>query len=57
MKSNEPYQRYIDNGYFEVIIRTINTPKGVREKRTTKITGKGQVALAKKITVALAGDK
>lgn len=47
---NQPMQQYIDNGYFEVTERTINNPDGsTRITMTTKITGKGQVALTKKI--------
>ncbi|WP_419767230.1 phage antirepressor KilAC domain-containing protein [Arcobacter sp.] len=47
---NQPLQQHIDNGYFEVIERTINNPDGsTRITVTTKITGKGQVALTKKI--------
>ena len=49
MKNNQPYQRYIDNGYFECTAQTISTTKGTREVFTTRITGKGQVALADKI--------
>jgi anti-repressor protein len=47
---NQPYQKYIDNGYFEVIERVIHNPDGTtRITVTTKITGKGQVAIFKKI--------
>ncbi|MDN5044950.1 phage antirepressor KilAC domain-containing protein [Aliarcobacter butzleri] len=50
---NQPMQQYIDNGYFEVTERTINNPDGsTRITMTTKITGKGQVALTKKIKEA-----
>ena len=49
-RHNQPMQKYIDNGYFEVIERTVNNPDGsTRITITTKITGKGQVALTKKI--------
>lgn len=51
---NQPMQQYIDNKYFEVIERTVNNPDGSsRITLTTKITGKGQVALTKKIREAL----
>jgi len=50
MKNNEPYQKYIDNGYFEVTVTLVATPHGTKENLTTKITGKGQVALAGKIS-------
>ena len=50
VRHNQPMQKYIDNGYFEVIERTTNNPDGsVRINITTKITGKGQVALTDKI--------
>lgn len=49
MNNNEPYQRYLDNGYFEYIPRTVASTKGTHEVFTTKITGKGQIALAEKI--------
>lgn len=53
---NQPMQQYIDNGYFEVTERTINNPDGsTRITMTTKITGKGQVALTKKIKEAFKG--
>lgn len=55
-RRNQPYQRYIDNGWFEVIERTVNNPDGsTRITLTTKITGKGQVALAPKILDEMAG--
>ena len=49
-RHNQPMQKYIDNGYFDVTERTINNPDGsTRITITTKITGKGQVALTQKI--------
>ena len=45
MDNNTPYQRYIDNGYFEVSMGITNGYPWT----TTKITGKGQLALAKKL--------
>ncbi|RZV13670.1 oxidoreductase [Aliarcobacter butzleri] len=49
-KQNQPMQQYIENGYFEVIERTVNNPDGsTMITFTPKITGKGQVALTKKI--------
>ena len=45
MENNEPYQRYIDNGYFEVKETPVVTPKGIVNKFTTLITGKGQINL------------
>ncbi len=56
-RHNQPMQRYIDNGYFEVIERTTNNPDGsVRINITTKITGKGQVALAQKIKESFSNE-
>jgi len=49
MQNNEPYQKYINNGYFEVIERTTATPTGTKIFKTTKITGKGQVCLANRV--------
>ena len=47
---NQPYQKYIENGYFEIIERVIHNPDGTtRITVTTKITGKGQVAIFKKL--------
>jgi len=47
---NLPIQKYIDNGYFEVCERTLNNPDGsIRIYLTTKITGRGQVAISKRI--------
>lgn len=45
MDNNTPYQRYIDNGYFEVSMGITNGYPWT----TTKITGKGQLALANKL--------
>lgn len=49
-KYNQPCQKYIDNGYFETIERTISNPNGsTRITITTKVTGLGQVKLTSKI--------
>ena len=46
---NMPTQKSMDLGLFEVKVRTINNPDGsVRETRTPKVTGKGQVYLVNK---------
>ncbi|WP_297903427.1 phage regulatory protein/antirepressor Ant [uncultured Campylobacter sp.] len=52
MADNMPYQRWAEAGYFEVIPQIIVTPKGDKERFTTKITAKGQVALSVKIIEA-----
>lgn len=41
---NDPTQRSMEMGLFEVKVRTINNPDGsVRTTKTTKVTGKGQI--------------
>lgn len=49
MESNVPYQKYIDNNYFELIEYSYKTPYG--EKLTTKtlITGLGQIKIIEKL--------
>lgn len=49
MKSNIPYQKYIDNNYFEIVEYTYKTSYG--EKLTTKtlITGLGQIKIIEKL--------
>jgi anti-repressor protein len=47
--TNEPYQQYINQGIFEVITRVIGSGSQTFTTTTTKITGKGQVYLTKKI--------
>lgn len=54
-RHNVPYQKYIDNGYFEVSSQTFAGTTGTHQKFTTKITGKGQIALAQKIVSAFKG--
>ena len=49
MQNNKPYQRYIDMGIFKVIERSRTDDKGTRIFHTTKITGKGQIYLQRKI--------
>ncbi len=51
-RHNVPYQKYIDNGWFEVTTQTFAGSTGAHQKFTTKITGKGQIALAQKIVEA-----
>lgn len=47
---NQPTQKALDLGLFEVKTRTINNPDGsVRTTRTTKITGKGRIYLTEKL--------
>lgn len=48
MESNLPYQKYIDNGYFEVVECPKNTVSGTRVFLKTVVTGKGQIWLIDK---------
>lgn len=49
-RRNTPYQKYIENGYFDVTQSTYETPgKETRAAFTTNITGKGQTAITKRL--------
>lgn len=56
-RHNVPMQRYIDRGYFEVTTQTFAGSTGTHQKFTTKITGKGQVALADEIVEYFKGER
>lgn len=45
MSNNNPYQKYIDNGYFEVIETTKTTPYGTKLFAKTLVKGKGQIKI------------
>lgn len=47
--STEPKQEYIDRGYFEVVEGVTETNKGTFTYRTTKVTGKGQIYIIKRL--------
>ena len=47
MWNNEPYQTYVDSGWFETKEIIVNTSRGSVPKKTTLVTGKGQIALMK----------
>lgn len=49
MKDNKPYQKYIDNGYFEIIEYSYNTPYGSKFGIKTLITGMGQIKIIEKL--------
>lgn len=49
MSNNTPYQKYINNGYFDVIEAVRNTPYGIKVFPKTLITGKGQIILVEKL--------
>ena len=49
-QDNQPYQNYINSGYFEVKEKTFLTPyRGQQSYTQTKITGKGQIYLSNKL--------
>ena len=49
MKDNVPYQRYIEQGIFEIVEYKYITPYGEKLNTKSLITGKGQVYLMEKI--------
>lgn len=49
MKNNEPYQSYLDRGYFYVKEATFSTPSGEKLSRTTLVTPKGQIWMVGKV--------
>lgn len=49
-RRNTPYQKYVENGYFDVTQSTYETPdKETRAAFTTNITGKGQTAITQRL--------
>ena len=51
-RNNEPYQKYIEMGWFKVIEQTYSTPYGDKLNVKTLVTGKGQVAIVVKLRKA-----
>lgn len=49
MRTNIPYQRYIDGGYFKVKESVSETPYGTKTYTTTYVTGKGQIYITEKL--------
>ena len=47
--TNEPYQKYIDQGLFEIKEIVIKTPYGDKIKTKTLVTGKGQIYFVEKL--------
>lgn len=47
--STEPMQEHIDRGYFEVVEGAKDTYKGTFTYRTTRVTGKGQVYIIRRL--------
>lgn len=41
--SGEPYQKFINRGYFDVVETVYKTPQGMRTATKTVVTGKGQI--------------
>lgn len=48
MRSNDPYQTYVDRGYFYVKEQPYSTPYGEKLNRTTLVTPKGQIWIVSK---------
>ena len=46
--STEPYQAYVENGYFILEEKSVRTTYGTKLAKTTKITPKGQIAIVEK---------
>jgi phage antirepressor YoqD-like protein len=49
MKDNEPYQKYINEKYFQIEEYTVTTPYGVKLCKKTAVTGLGQIKLIQKL--------
>lgn len=47
--TNEPYQKYIDQGLFEIKEYALNTAYGDKIKTKTLVTGKGQIYFVEKL--------
>jgi phage antirepressor YoqD-like protein len=54
--STEPYQSSVDNGYFVVVEKNVDTPYGVRLVRTTKVCPKGQVYVIERLKKEAKGE-
>ena len=48
-KNNEPYQEYINRGWFKLIEQVVQTSYGEKLNTKTLVTGKGQVAIIEKL--------
>ena len=48
-RRNVPMQEYMDRGYFTVKETVVNTNHGIQISFTTKITGRGQQWLTRKL--------
>lgn len=54
--NNEPYQKYIESGYFKVKESTYNTPYGTKTYVKTYITGRGQIWITEKLRREYGGE-
>lgn len=53
-RSTEPYQEYVDRGYFEVTQSAKDTSKGTRVFKTTRVTPKGQIYIVDRLKKEIA---
>lgn len=49
MANNQPYQKYIENGFFKIKEGIYHTPYGTKTYMKTLITGKGQIWITEKL--------
>lgn len=49
MSNNMPYQKYVDNGWFEVRESTVDTAYGKKIVFTPMVTGKGQINIVERV--------
>lgn len=49
MKNNIPYQKYIEDGYFQIKESVYETSYGCKTQQTTYVTGKGQIYITEKV--------
>ena len=56
MDGNLPYQQYMNAGWFEVVESTYERSGTLYVSTKTLVTGKGQIALVRKLRKALAGE-
>lgn len=56
MENNKPYQKYVDQGLFEVKEYCVHTVYGDMNEFTTLVTGKGQMSLMEALRRELSGE-
>ena len=47
--STEPYQQFVDKGYFEIVERVVRTNSGLETKSTTRVLPKGQIYIMNRL--------